>query len=556
LSGTRSSCTCAPPSAPISPTAEDRPARAAVGDAAIEATVARDEQRVHELFLLDRVADLHRARRDGLAGLVELLAAEGGTVDAVAPGAPAGDDHEVAGAHLLVQAVDGQQADAAAVDQRVAHVALVEADRAVDRGDAHAVAVVAHAGDDALHHAPRVQRALGQARGGQVGRPEAEDVRVGDGPAAQARAERVAQHAAQARARAAVGLDGRGVVVRLDLAGEVEGLVEGDDAGVVDEDRLAEGAVELARRARDGRLEQVVDDLALVLDAAGHGLVLAVLRPGLRDGLELDVGRLAALGSEVRLHGLHLDRVERQAALLGELLEPRAVGALQLDVHEPEGGLGQLLDRRDAGLRVEAQLLDGRVREQLRAQAPQLCDVGRGGHDHRLPAPHVAHLEPQPRGRAHHALRRRVHHAGPAHDLEAVGARLAGVGRRIEDAHAVHDRVGQQPLREAPRLRLAAGDAQRPASPRGQAGAELDAHLACLRQQAPRGDVRALGPDCDLDAHRPGGGRRLRLHGLRSLHRTGNPSRQFSRASTAVAASRPGEPRGPPAPCRRAVPGR
>ena len=54
------------------------------------------------------------------------------------------------GLRLLVAAVHRDQADGAAEDQRIAQVALVEADGAVDRRDAHAVAVVAHAGDDAL----------------------------------------------------------------------------------------------------------------------------------------------------------------------------------------------------------------------------------------------------------------------------------------------------------------------------------------------------------------------------------------------------------------------
>ena len=60
---------------------------------------------------------------------------------------------EVARLRRLAALVDRNQPDVAAVDQRIAQVARIEIDGPVDRGDAHAVAVVAHAGDDALHHA-------------------------------------------------------------------------------------------------------------------------------------------------------------------------------------------------------------------------------------------------------------------------------------------------------------------------------------------------------------------------------------------------------------------
>ena len=90
--------------------------------------------------------------------------AEGGAVDAVAAGPPADGHDQVARLRMLERLVARDQADVAAVDQRIAEVAAVEVDGAVDRGDAHAVAVVAHAGDDALHHAPRMQHAGRQLR--------------------------------------------------------------------------------------------------------------------------------------------------------------------------------------------------------------------------------------------------------------------------------------------------------------------------------------------------------------------------------------------------------
>ena len=75
-----------------------------------------------------------------------------------------------------------------------------------------------------------------QRVGRHVGRGDAEDVGVADRLGAQAGAQRVADHAAEARVRAAVGVDGRGVVVGLDLEADVELVVEPDDARVVGED--------------------------------------------------------------------------------------------------------------------------------------------------------------------------------------------------------------------------------------------------------------------------------------------------------------------------------
>ena len=140
-----------------------------------------------------------------------------GAVDAVAPGAAADRHDQVAGPHLLSRLVDRDQADGAAIDERIAEIARIEANRAVDGRNAHAVAVIAHAGDDALHDLPRMQHARRQTFGRRVGRGEAKDVRVANRPGAQAGAERIADHAAEAGVGAAVRLDGRRMVVRFDL---------------------------------------------------------------------------------------------------------------------------------------------------------------------------------------------------------------------------------------------------------------------------------------------------------------------------------------------------
>jgi hypothetical protein len=89
-------------------------------------------------------------------------------VDAVAPGPPAHDDDGVAGAGFLGDFVARDQPNAPAEHERVAEVLVVEIHGPVDGRDAHAVAVVAHAGDDLLEDALRVDDAFGERVRGRV----------------------------------------------------------------------------------------------------------------------------------------------------------------------------------------------------------------------------------------------------------------------------------------------------------------------------------------------------------------------------------------------------
>ena len=104
-------------------------------------------------------------------------------------------------------------ADAHRVDERIALVRRVEHDLAADRRHADAVAVVADAFHDAgeqVAHARVIERA------------EAQRVEHRDGT--RAHGEHVAQNAAHAGRRALVRLDGRRVVVRLDLERDGESV--------------------------------------------------------------------------------------------------------------------------------------------------------------------------------------------------------------------------------------------------------------------------------------------------------------------------------------------
>ena len=113
-----------------------------------------------------------------------------------------------------------------------------------------------------FEHALGVQHPGGNVFGGQVGPSHAEDVGVADRLGALPGAQGVADHAAQARVGAAVGVDRRGVVVGFDLEAHVVVVVEPHDAGVVGKDAHQPVAAQVVRRLEDRLLEQVVDGVA------------------------------------------------------------------------------------------------------------------------------------------------------------------------------------------------------------------------------------------------------------------------------------------------------
>ena len=112
------------------------------------------------------------------------------------------------------------------VHQRIAVVAFLENAFAADRRHAEAVAVMGDAGDHAFEDAP-----VARARGGIVGRPEAQRIHDGDRP--RAHREDVAQNAADAGGRALKRLDKARMVVRFDLERDRVALADIDDARVL-----------------------------------------------------------------------------------------------------------------------------------------------------------------------------------------------------------------------------------------------------------------------------------------------------------------------------------
>ena len=182
-------------------------------------------------------------------------------MDAVAPGL---------GPHVVDRVADPLRAaleepvlpgdaEAEGVDQRVARVAGLEGHLAAHRRAAEGIAVAADAG----HHAGQ-----DAARPRVVERPEAQRVHDRDRP--RAHGEDVAQDAAHARGRALVGLDERGVVVRLDLEHRHQAVADVHRAGVL--------AGPLHHPGTGGRQ-------GLEVDAAR--LVRAVLRPHDREEPQL-----------------------------------------------------------------------------------------------------------------------------------------------------------------------------------------------------------------------------------------------------------------------------
>ena len=167
----------------------------------------------------------------------------------------------------------------------------------------------------------------GSCSGFHSGRGHAKDIRVADRLRPESGPQRVADHAAQASVRTAVRIDGRRVVVGLDLEADVVFLIESDDPGVIAEDAHQPVAGQFPRGAEDRLLQEVVDRPALERDSPLQGLVRTMLAPGLGEGLELAVGGVPADRREVLLDRSHLGEAQRELSRLGSapvcrLVEP------------------------------------------------------------------------------------------------------------------------------------------------------------------------------------------------------------------------------------------
>ena len=78
-------------------------------------------------------------------------------MNAVAPGSTTQDNDRIAGMRVSLHEIARHHADATTIDQRIADVVVIEPHRAIEGGDAHAVAVVAHSRNDFHQDSSRMQ---------------------------------------------------------------------------------------------------------------------------------------------------------------------------------------------------------------------------------------------------------------------------------------------------------------------------------------------------------------------------------------------------------------
>ena len=112
------------------------------------------------------------------------------------------------------------------------------------------------------------------------------------------------------------------------------GFIEGDDTGVVDEDAQAEILVgpaigQFHRAFEDGFSDEVCvlpcfqnvprSILHLDIDGTLQRLVYAMLAPGLGEGFQFNIRRLALLSTEIVLDGLHFRQRKKQMAFPAQL---------------------------------------------------------------------------------------------------------------------------------------------------------------------------------------------------------------------------------------------
>ncbi len=197
-------------------------------------------------------------------------------------------------AHLF-----GHDADCPAVDQRIAHVAVVKENRPVEGRDAHTVAVIGHPGAHPFENPPRMQDTLGQFFIREVRRSKTEDIGIQNRFGPQTGPQRIADNAADTGRSPAVGFDGGGMVVGLHLETKGPVAVEINHPGVVLKNGKTPGFIQFVGCFGDGAFQQVIDHLAFKRNLALEGLVAAVFRPCLGEGLDLGIGRVAFLFGEV-----------------------------------------------------------------------------------------------------------------------------------------------------------------------------------------------------------------------------------------------------------------
>ena len=83
-------------------------------------------------------------------------------MNSITSGPPAHHHDRIAAAGLFADLVARSQSHAPAENQRISEVFVVEIDNAVDRGNPHAISIIAHSGHDLLQNALGVNDAFGE----------------------------------------------------------------------------------------------------------------------------------------------------------------------------------------------------------------------------------------------------------------------------------------------------------------------------------------------------------------------------------------------------------
>ena len=210
----------------------------------------------------------------------------------------------------------GNQSHVAAIDQRVAQIPFVEIHGPVNRGNAHAVAVVAYTGYHALHHTSRMQHAAGQRSRGAVSggaKQKTSVLQIGLAPMPVPMGSRITPPMPVlappygSRAEGWLWVSTLKTMLLSSSKRTTPALsFEHANAPI----GVAGLFADFNRGGKDGFLEHVFElPLALgpiVAYAPGQSFVAAMLAPGLRDGFQLGVGRVAVEFFEMVLDGLHL----------------------------------------------------------------------------------------------------------------------------------------------------------------------------------------------------------------------------------------------------------
>jgi hypothetical protein len=126
------------------------------------------------------------------------------------------------------------------------------------------------------------------------------------------------------------------MIVRFDLERDLIVLIEGDDTGVVPEGREHPRPVYLVGGRHDGGLQETQDQKIrrsglAVPNRRLERPVGTVLRPGLGDGLQLDVGGVTTLRRKVVAHGLQILQREGEQLPCAEILQCGGIESSQWD---------------------------------------------------------------------------------------------------------------------------------------------------------------------------------------------------------------------------------